>query len=88
MTIRSAAWPSLAWSSAEQIRNEILRRLQENADLVDACRDSEIPLPLRVDPGTNSGCNWRIEAFPGVTPACQAAVKAITAEMMREYDLP
>ncbi|CAG2158407.1 hypothetical protein [Cupriavidus numazuensis] len=74
--------------SAEQIRNEILRRLQENADLGDTCRNAEIPLPLRVDPGTNSGCNWRIEAFPGVTPACQAAAKAITAEMMREYDLP
>jgi hypothetical protein len=74
--------------SAEQIRNEILRRLQENADLGDACRNSDIPLPLRVDPGTNGGCNWRIEAFPGVTPACQAAVKAITVEMMREYDLP
>ncbi|CAG9166034.1 hypothetical protein LMG23992_00671 [Cupriavidus laharis] len=58
------------------------------ADLADACRNCDIPLPLHVDPVTNNGCNWRIEAFPDVTPACQSTVKAITAEMMREYDLP
>ncbi|WER44692.1 hypothetical protein CupriaWKF_10080 [Cupriavidus sp. WKF15] len=73
--------------SPEQIRNEILRRLQEQADLGDACRDCDIPVPIAADPRTNNGCNWRIEAFPGVAPACQAVVKAVTAEMMREYDL-
>lgn len=73
--------------SAEQIRNEILRRLQENADLGDTCRDCEIPLPQRVDVAANGGCNWTIDAFPAVPPACLATVKAVTTEMMREYDL-
>ncbi|WP_423200305.1 MULTISPECIES: hypothetical protein [unclassified Cupriavidus] len=73
--------------SAEEIRNEILRRLQENADLRDAFRDCDVPLPQRVDAGANNGCNWTIESFPAVPPACLATVKAVTSEMKREYEL-
>ena len=73
--------------SAEQIRREILRRLQENADLGEACRNCEIPLPRRADPLVNGGCNWTIDAFPGVDAASLPAVRAVTAEMMREFDL-
>lgn len=73
--------------SAEQIRAEILRRVQENADLEDVCRNCDIPLPRRVDAAANGGCNWSIDAFPAVAPACLATFKAVTMEMMREYDL-
>jgi len=73
--------------SAEQIRDEILRRLLGSPDLGDACRDCAIPLPSRVDPTANGGCNWSIEAFPGVDHACLPAAKAVTMEVMREYDL-
>ncbi|WER50383.1 hypothetical protein CupriaWKF_32910 [Cupriavidus sp. WKF15] len=73
--------------NAEQIRNEILRRLQESADLGDTCRNCEIPLPRPVEPAANRGCNWTIDAFPGVSADCLPVVNAVTAEMMREYDL-
>ncbi|WP_244222855.1 hypothetical protein [Cupriavidus lacunae] len=39
--------------SAEQVRNEILRHLQEYADLGNACRDCYIPLPQRVEAAAN-----------------------------------
>ena len=75
------------FGSADEIRNEILRRLQENADLGDDCRDCDIPLPQRVDAAANGGCNWTIEAFPAVMPSCLPTIKAVTTEMMREYEL-
>ncbi|MNQ76025.1 hypothetical protein D3C85_908420 [compost metagenome] len=75
------------FGSADEIRNEILRRLQENADLGDDCRDCDIPLPQRVDAAANGGCNWTIEAFPAVRPSCLPMIKAVTTEMMREYEL-
>ncbi|AOZ04347.1 hypothetical protein BKK81_33820 (plasmid) [Cupriavidus sp. USMAHM13] len=74
-------------ASAEQIRNEIQRRLQENADLGDACRDCTVPLPARTDPASNGGCNWSINSFPGMAAACLPAAMAVTREVMREYDL-
>ncbi|MBF6990013.1 MULTISPECIES: hypothetical protein [Cupriavidus] len=73
--------------SAEQIRDEISRRVQENTDLGEAFRDCSIPLPRHVDAATNGGCNWIIDAFPAVPASCLTTVKAVTAEMMREYDL-
>lgn len=73
--------------SADQIQAEIRRRLQESADLGDSCRDCEVPIPRRVDPETNGGCNWIINTFPGVKPECLGVVKAITIELMREYEL-
>ncbi|AOZ04191.1 hypothetical protein BKK81_32860 (plasmid) [Cupriavidus sp. USMAHM13] len=73
--------------SAEQIRDEIQRRLQENADLGDACRDCAIPLPLRTDPASDGGCNWSIDTLPSMPAACMPAAKAVIKEVMREYDL-
>ncbi len=71
--------------SAEQIRNEILRRLQENADLGDTC---DIPLPQRVDAAANGGCNWIIDASPqSRRHAWPRSRQSRPTEMMREYDL-
>ncbi|SOE87869.1 hypothetical protein SAMN05446935_8535 [Burkholderia sp. YR290] len=73
--------------TAETIREEILRRIQGNADLGDNCRDCDVQIPRKVNPATNSGCNWIIDEFPGVKQECLTLVKAIVIEMMREYDL-
>jgi hypothetical protein len=73
--------------SAEKIRAEIQRRIQESADLGDICGDCDIPAPRKADPATNGGCNWTIDAFPNVKQECLGALKAITSEMMREYEL-
>ncbi|WP_244808380.1 hypothetical protein [Caballeronia zhejiangensis] len=73
--------------TAEEIRNEILRRIQESVDLGDSCRDGDIPVPRKVDPGENAGWNWVIDEFRGVAQECLAPLKAVIVEMMREYDL-
>ncbi|WP_028222427.1 hypothetical protein [Paraburkholderia oxyphila] len=73
--------------TAEKIRAEILRRIQESADLDDSCRDCDIPIPRKVDPAANGGCNWVIDEFRLVAQECMAPLKAVIAEMMREYDL-
>jgi len=73
--------------SADQIQAEIRRRIQESADLGDSCRDCDVPAPRKVDPATNGGCNWIIDAFPDVRQECIGTLKAITIEMMREYEL-
>jgi len=73
--------------NAEKIRNEILRRIQESADLGDSCRNCDIPVPRATDPGKNGGCNWVIDDFGGVAQECLAPLKAVVTEMMREYDL-
>ncbi|WP_084069039.1 hypothetical protein [Paraburkholderia heleia] len=73
--------------TAESIRLEVLRRVQESADLGDSCRDCDIPVPRKVDPAQNGGCNWVIDELRGVAQECVAPLKAVIAEMMREYDL-
>jgi hypothetical protein len=73
--------------SAQKIRAEILRRVQENADLGESCRDCDIPIPRKVDPVANGGCNWVVDEFPGVAQECMAPLKAVIGEMMREYEL-
>ncbi|WP_321924657.1 hypothetical protein [Paraburkholderia guartelaensis] len=73
--------------SAEKIRTEILRRVQESADLGDRYRDCDITIPRKVDPADNGGCNWVVDDFRGVAQECKAPLKAVIAEMMREYDL-
>lgn len=73
--------------TAEKIRDEILRRVQGSADLDESCRDCDIPVPRKVDPAENGGCNWVVDEFRGVAQECMAPLKAVIAEMMREYDL-
>ncbi|MFX1764915.1 hypothetical protein PWP93_20475 [Paraburkholderia sp. A1RI-2L] len=73
--------------TAENIRVEILRRVQENADLGETCRDCDITVPRKVDPAENGGCNWVIDELRGGAQECVAPLKAVIAEMMREYDL-
>ncbi|MFX1674895.1 hypothetical protein PWR63_22035 [Paraburkholderia sp. A2WS-5] len=73
--------------TAENIRVEILRRVQENADLGETCRDCDITVPRKVDPAENGGCNWVIDELRGGAPECVAPLKAVIAEMMREYEL-
>ncbi|SDD72447.1 hypothetical protein [Paraburkholderia lycopersici] len=72
--------------TAENIRMEILRRVQGSADLGDSCRDCDIPVPRKVDPAGNGGCNWVIDELR-VAQECVSPLKAVIAEMMREYDL-
>ena len=74
-------------ASAEEIRSEILRRIQGCADLGDAYQCCDIPLPQVADPKTNGGCNWTIASFSGVADDCLPTVKAVTAEVMREFEL-
>ncbi|MEK6294075.1 MAG: hypothetical protein V4793_22355 [Paraburkholderia tropica] len=73
--------------SAEKIRAEILRRVQENADLGDSYRECTISIPRAVDPAKNGGCNWVVDDVQGVAQDCVAPLKAVIAEMMREYEL-
>ncbi|MCA3186892.1 MULTISPECIES: hypothetical protein [unclassified Cupriavidus] len=73
-------------ATAEQIRREILRRLQDNADLGETCWGCQIPLPKRTMTA-GQACNWVIDAFPGVNAPCLVLVEAVTREVMREYDL-
>ena len=73
--------------SAEKIRIEILRRIQENADLGDSFGDCDIAIPRKVDPAENGGCNWVVDELRGGTQECMAPLKAVISEMMREYDL-
>jgi len=73
--------------TAAKIRGEILRRIQENVDLGDSCRDCDIPIPRKVDPAENGGCNWVIDESPDIAQECIAPLKAVIVEMMREYDL-
>ena len=72
--------------TADKIRAEVLRRVQENADLGESYRDCNITIPRKVDPVKNDGCNWVIDDFQGVAQECVAPLKAVIAEKMREYD--
>ncbi len=74
-------------ATAEEIRNEILRRIQGSSALDGDCRECRAPTPYPTDPDTNGGCNWRVDTFPGVIPGCLEHVKEITRAVMYEYDL-
>lgn len=73
--------------TVEQIRAEIARRIRESDSLDGDCQECGAPTPRRVDPVTNDGCNWVVDVFPGVSHGCLDFVKAITLQVMREYDL-
>ncbi|MCP3707675.1 hypothetical protein M3I54_11870 [Paraburkholderia sp. CNPSo 3274] len=74
-------------ATAEQIQAEIQRRISESTALDGDCRDCRAPSPVRLDPDENAECNWTVTVFPGVEPGCLDFVKAVTREVMREYDL-
>lgn len=73
--------------TADEIRDEIQRRIRESDELNGDCRGCGAPTPYRIDPATNDGCNWMVDVFPSVEPGCLEFVKAITHQVMHEYDL-
>jgi hypothetical protein len=74
-------------ATAEEIRQEIQRRIASSKELDGDCKDSRAPTPRFTDPAANSGCNWTVDVFPGVIPGCLEFVMAITRQVMAEYEL-
>lgn len=74
-------------ANAEEIRSEILRRIQACDDLGEAYSCCDIALPQAANPQMNNGCKWRVTSVSGVPSECLLTVRAIMAEVMREFDL-
>ena len=74
-------------ATAEEIRQEIQRRIESSKELDGDCKDCSAPTHRVTDPVTNHGCNWTVDVFPGVIPGCLDFVKAITRTVMAEYEL-
>jgi len=78
--------------TAEEIRQEIQRRIGTSKELDGGCKDCRAATPRPADPATNGGCNWTVDVFPGVSSrcldfACLDSVKDITQTVMAEYEL-
>lgn len=73
--------------TAEQIRDEIQRRIASSTELAGDCKECMAPTPRLADPNSNTGCNWRVDVFPGVIPGCLEVVQSITQQVMAEYNL-
>lgn len=74
-------------ATADEIRSVIQGRIKTSTELDGDCKDCRAPTPRFTDPDTNYGCNWRVDVFPSVIPGCLDFVKAITREVMKEYEL-
>lgn len=78
--------------TAEEIRQEIQRRIGSSKELAGGCKDCRAATPRPADPATNGGCNWTVDVFPPVISGCLDfvcldLVKAITRKVMAEYEL-
>ncbi len=73
--------------TAEDIRQEIQRRIESSKELDGDCKGCRAPTPRFTDPDTNHGCNWTVDVFPGVIPGCLDLVKNVTRTAMAEYEL-
>lgn len=73
--------------AAEEIRQEIQRRIESSKELDGDCKKCRAPTPRLTDPATNDGCNWTVDVFPRAIPGCLDFVKAITRIVMAEYEL-
>jgi hypothetical protein len=74
-------------ANAEEIRQEIQRRIQTSLELDGDCKECKAPTPRFTNPNEIEGCNWTVDIFPGVVPGCMDFVKAITRSVMAEYEL-
>ena len=78
--------------TAEEIRQEIQRRIGSSKERDGDCKDCRAATPRPTDPAANGGCNWTVDVFPGVNSGCLDFVcldfvKAITRTVMAEYEL-
>ena len=74
-------------ATAEKICQEIKRRIEASTELVGDCKECRAPTPRLTDPAANYGCNWMVDAFPGVVPGYLDFVKRIARTVMVEYEL-
>lgn len=78
--------------TAEEIRQEIQRRISSSKEFNGDCNDCCAPLPHPADPATNGGCNWVVDVSRGVIPGCldfvcSDFIKAVTRTVMADYEL-
>jgi hypothetical protein len=73
-------------ATADQIHEEIQRRIR-NSDTRDGdCRDCGAPTPRRSERNA-FGTHWAVDALPGLTPGCEPVVEEIVRGVMAEYEL-
>jgi len=78
--------------TAEEIRQEIQRRIKSSIELDGDCKGCRTGTPRPTDPVTNGGCNWTVDVLSGVIPGCLDFVcldfvKTITRKVMAVYEL-
>jgi hypothetical protein len=78
--------------TAEEIRQEIQRRIGSSKEFDGDCNECCAPTPRPTDPAANGGCNWTVDVSPGVIPGCldfvcMDFIKAVTRTVMADYEL-
>lgn len=76
-----------AIATAEQIRDEIRRRIQADMSMMGKCVGCGAPLPVRLAERRGDGVNWTIESFPALEPGCAAFMMRVLSSVMNDYDL-
>ena len=74
-------------ATAEEIRDEIQRRIAEGKELDGDCIECEAPTPIALKEPDQDGCNWTVTAYPGVILGCLGVVSNITEQVKREFNL-
>jgi hypothetical protein len=76
-----------ATATAEQIRDEIRRRIRADTSMAGKCAGCGAPLPVRLAERRGDGVNWTIENFPTLEPGCTAFMMRVLSSVMADYDL-
>ena len=74
-------------TTAEEIRDEIQRRIAEGKELDGDCIACEAPTPVPLIKPDKDGCNWTVTAYPGVILGCLSVVTNITEQVKRDFNL-
>jgi hypothetical protein len=73
-------------ATANEIRDEIQRRIRSSDALDGDCRDCGAPTPRRSEQNVY-GTHWTVDVLPRLTPGCQEVVESIVRAVMAEYEL-
>jgi hypothetical protein len=74
-------------ATAEEIRDEIQRRIAEGRELDGDCIGCAAPTPIPLKEPDKDGCNWTVTAYPGMIRGCLGIVSNITEQVKREFNL-
>ena len=74
-------------ADAEEIRDELRRRIEQCLEFNGECRSCQTPVPRPAHPAADGEPNWVVDGLQHLPPGCLSVVVKIVAELRLQYEL-